>query len=524
MAKCFKYHDCRSKSSHNFPLKIAISHKRERRYISTGIYLKKEQWDDSKKKIKSNFKNSGRANTKINKMLVITEETLDNLKPQLNQLTAAQLKIIVENAINEELKRKTEKNFPELTLEATKATTQNTHCFFNYARKLADHMYLTERGSSADVIINTVLSLENFTQKKTLTFTELTPAFLRDYERWYLNQFNNAGRKNTINGFGFRAKEIRRIFNMAIRDPEVTVAKDLYPFGRYGYSIKKEKTANRNINPKEIAKLYSLDLTNDIKLNHHLNYFKYYFECWGMNFIDLAYLRVHQVQNGRLNYRRRKTRWSNNAKKFDIPHSTTAQSIIDYYTQGKASKDFVFPILGDIYHLTKELKDKKLELEHKKLFDKKLRNIRANHNRRLKTIAKKAGLTVNLTTYVSRHSFFSIALERGVSKSEISELAGHANMEITETYLAGFSDKQLSASANLVRSAISDNNTNSLDNLVELNKGATNMKVGEFLESIWTKKSDATQLIIALLQKTNCKDATLAQEYAKLFMFTKSSN
>lgn len=519
MATCYKILDTRSKKAQRFPLKIAVSHRKKTKYIGTDYYLKEEEWDSTKQKICPPFVNSGKANAMVSRKFAIAEEVIESLRPYYKQLNVDQIKEAIEERIQEEFAEKIEKENPVLVQQTLNSEKGDFTCLFKYAQGIIQEYYLTDRGGSARTIEDMVKSLKKFTGKKELFFKHITESFIRDYERWYLQQENSKGERNTINGFGFRTKDMRRLFNLAIKDKQTEVTQEMYPFGRQGYSIKKEKTDTRNVDPTEIAKLYTLDLKEGSELWHHVNYFKYYFECWGMNFADIAYLRVYQVEGGKLKYRRRKTRWSNSAKKFEIQHSAVAQKIIDYYTQGKRPNDFVFPIIHDIYYLTETIADKDQELANKKSFEKKFDYRRANHIRRLKTISKLAGLKNNITIYVSRHSFFSIALQNGVSKSLISELAGHADFQTTENYLSGFNGVQLAEGAELVRNAVAQHaeSPNILSDKIILTQGGEELSVRDFLSNENT--DDATQLLISMLQKTNCSNGIKAQEYIDAYTY-----
>ena len=138
------------------------------------------------------------------------------------------------------------------------------------------------------------------------------------------------------------------------------------------------------------------------------------------------------------NIKRRKTRYATSPKEFDIVHTPLMQAIVDYFTKGKSQGDYVFPILDSVSYLLQEVKNEKgerdieAEINNGKLFQKRFKHIRSNHIRRLTKVAKEAGLSSHLTTYIGRHTFFSSLLKSGVSKSEISEMAGHADFKTTE--------------------------------------------------------------------------------------------
>jgi integrase len=57
-------------------------------------------------------------------------------------------------------------------------------------------------------------------------------------------------------------------------------------------------------------------------------------------------------------------------------------------------------------------------------------------NRHLKEIGRKMKLPLSLTMYVARHSWASIAREKGIPLSVISEGMGHDSESTTQIYLA----------------------------------------------------------------------------------------
>lgn len=52
-----------------------------------------------------------------------------------------------------------------------------------------------------------------------------------------------------------------------------------------------------------------------------------------------------------------------------------------------------------------------------------------------------AGISVNVTTYVARHTYATVLKENKVPTSVISEAMGHANPMVTQTYLKSFDNE-----------------------------------------------------------------------------------
>jgi site-specific recombinase XerD len=64
-------------------------------------------------------------------------------------------------------------------------------------------------------------------------------------------------------------------------------------------------------------------------------------------------------------------------------------------------------------------------------------------NDRLKTVGKELNINIDLTTYVSRHSFATVLKRSGVSTSLICESLGHSSEKVTQYYLDSFENSQL---------------------------------------------------------------------------------
>jgi site-specific recombinase XerD len=107
-----------------------------------------------------------------------------------------------------------------------------------------------------------------------------------------------------------------------------------------------------------------------------------------------------------------------------------AASIYTYYKNNRYS-DYVFPFLDSEKHKSPE-----------SIFN-RLAKSKRDVNKHLKKIAELAEIEVNLTTYVARHTFATVLKRTGVSTSKISEMLGHENESITQTYLAEFENNEL---------------------------------------------------------------------------------
>ena len=134
-----------------------------------------------------------------------------------------------------------------------------------------------------------------------------------------------------------------------------------------------------------------------------------------MSFVDMAYLKKKDLQHGLLVYNRRKT-----GQRLFIRWEKPMQEIIDRYDT--AESEYLLPII------TRKGNERK-----------QYENALRTTNRQLKKIAALARLPATLTMYVARHSWASIAKNKNIPLSVISESMGHNSENTTKIYLTSLS-------------------------------------------------------------------------------------
>ena len=102
------------------------------------------------------------------------------------------------------------------------------------------------------------------------------------------------------------------------------------------------------------------------------------------------------------------------------------QEIVEKYQAQTASSPFLLPILsGD------------------RLYNKEYHNAQARISYHLRKIACAIGLPCPLTLYVARHSWATIARDRQIPLSVISEALGHDSEQTTRIYLQSISSPEV---------------------------------------------------------------------------------
>ena len=137
-----------------------------------------------------------------------------------------------------------------------------------------------------------------------------------------------------------------------------------------------------------------------------------------MNMRDVALLKKRNVVNKHIEYRRSKT-----GKTYKIFLNDKAREILNYYGYEEKSKNhYLFPIIKRPFELELLIKD--------------VQNALSNTNKYLKHIAKDMDFDEkNLTTYVSRHSWATIADKAGIDRRIISQGLGHQDLRTTDIYI-----------------------------------------------------------------------------------------
>ena len=211
-------------------------------------------------------------------------------------------------------------------------------------------------------------------------------------------------RMNTIS---FYMRILRAVYNRAV---EKGLTEQQNPFRHVYTGV--DKTVKRAIPIKTIKALKELDLSMKPSLDFARDMFMFSFYTRGMSFVDMAYLKKTDLQNGILTYRRRKT-----GQELTIKWEKCMAEIVAKYPDNQT--DYLLPIIRE--------KEKE-----RKQYDNALHLV----NYRLKELSKILKLQRPLTMYVARHSWASAAKAKHVPLSVISEGMGHDSEATTQIYLA----------------------------------------------------------------------------------------
>ncbi len=209
------------------------------------------------------------------------------------------------------------------------------------------------------------------------------------------------------NTSSYYMRNLRAIYNRAVEQGFVAQQN---PFKHVYTGI--DKTRKRAVSLDVVREIRDLNLTKK-SLVFARDIFLFSFYTRGMSFVDMAFLKKKDLQNGILTYRRHKT-----GQQLFIKWEKPMQELIDKYDT------------SDIPYLLPIIRNNGMDEWHQ------YQNEAHRINRNLKHIGKQMGLGIPLTTYVDRHAWASIAQSKNVSLSVISEALGHDSEQTTRIYLA----------------------------------------------------------------------------------------
>ncbi len=248
----------------------------------------------------------------------------------------------------------------------------------------------------------TLKSFMRFRSGEDLLLTDITSDLMMNYEA-YLKYEGVA-----MNTISFYMRIMRAIYNRAV---EQGLIEQHHPFKKVYTGV--DKTVKRALPLKSLKQIREMDLSLNPKMAYARDMFLLSFYTRGMSFVDMAFLRKKDLQNGVLNYRRRKT-----GQQLHIKWERCMQEIVARYPPNET--DYLLPII------TKVCANERAHYQ----------NELAKINNQLKKLSSLLSLQLPLTMYVARHSWASVAKSRNIPLSVISEGMGHDSEATTQIYLA----------------------------------------------------------------------------------------
>lgn len=366
------------------PIHFRIIKDRKVSYIASSILLPEDQWDFKANKIKPKHPNSARLNSFLtNKFTEIQDQVFEH-ETVLKSTTSRQLK---------------EKVFGKKSSD-----------FFEFAASII------EASSKIDSIGTTAKNhsilkkLREYSKGSSLAFQDINLAFLMKYEQYLISELGNT--TNTVHK-DFRY--LRKLFNDAYRQDLIEHKEN--PFLRY--KMKTRKTERVYLSEGELKQIEDFTPTSGKKVAMHKDMFVFAAYAGGPRVSDVLQMKWSHFDGAHINFTIKKT-----GAQLSIKVPNKALEILEKYRPETPNPDaFLFPMLPE-----------NLDMENEAEVDTAISAATAYINKNLKVIAKGVGIERNLSFHISRHTWATRALRKGISIDKVSKIMGHAAIRETQIY------------------------------------------------------------------------------------------
>lgn len=288
---------------------------------------------------------------------------------------------------------------------------------FSFMEDVIEQQKTLGKIRTSETYTASLYSFKRFRKNKDVALDEMDADMMVAYEVY----LRNCG--VSLNTSSFYMRNLRAVYNRAV-EKELTLQR--YPFKHVYTGV--DRTVKRAVPLKVIKQIKELNLSMKPTFCFARDMFLLSFYTRGMSFVDMAYLRKKDLQNGVLSYCRRKT-----GQKLFVKWEKCMQEIVDKYDTSQSI--YLLPIIKPSSKT--DARTQYLYTAH-------------NINRCLKKIGKQLGLTIPLTLYVARHAWASIAKSKNVPLSVISEGMGHDSETTTRIYLASLDTLAIDKANNMI--------------------------------------------------------------------------
>lgn len=291
--------------------------------------------------------------------------------------------------------------------------------FSEFVEELASTLENNRQQRLAEAYRVTANSLKTFNQGSDILLTSINSFVMEEYEL-YMKQ-----KGSSLNTISFYIRNIRSVYNKAVKDGLIDRQRE-NPFQEVftGVAKTRKRAVKQNVIKSllqlKIKEVFSAKRPRNLKelkksLTFSRDLFVLSFYLRGISFIDLAHLTKSNLSEGFITYVRCKT-----GQQIEIAVTSRISDIIGRYAHLCSCSDFLLPIMCNQEGRLSYLSALKRQNTH------------------LKELSSMLGLEKTLTTYVSRHSWASIAQSKGYPISVISQGLGHESEKTTRIYLDSF--------------------------------------------------------------------------------------
>jgi site-specific recombinase XerD len=380
----------RSNKSERHPIVLRITTGSFRKYIFSGYYCSKDEWDEETETVTNNYSAKSPSRTLINSYLTKYKAKVQEIHAQF-----------IRDGIPDYT--------PEQFIKAFGKRNRGRVTVFKAFSERIEELHDTGREGYSRVFKNVLSVFKTYNGGRDLFISDLTPKVL---EEWITYLKDERGVADiTINNY---LRTTRTLYLYAIK--RGWVRNECYPFRDIKVSEFSTETSPRALDDFNLEKLIKLETYPDLQLAKDIFVFSFFGR--GISFIDMVHLTCKNIQDGNIIYERRKL--AKRPVRVIFPVRKEIEQILQRYHNPE--RGYLLPILDENKHITQRQKADRI---HK---------VRGQINRDLKIIGRQLGIE-NLTSYCARHSYASFMFRRGMPVMMIKDSLRHKSIKTTEIYL-----------------------------------------------------------------------------------------
>ena len=366
------------------PIVFRFIKNRRATYISSNIIIPIDKWDFKKGIIKRSHTMHRQLNAEL------------KLKEKEVKLKYNQLNIVAPNANRKNIKKELEKYKPKYFLE--------------FANEI-NEQYKDERNTflKTKSIINKFKKFLVEQDKEMIEIKAIDAKMINEYEK-YLRTVHN----NKINTIATSLNYLKQIFGEAAKRNIINQEDNPFAYTK----IRLEKTNKIYLTDDELNIIEKHPFVKGSKIDIARDVFVFASDCGGIRISDILTMKVKNYDGQFLNFVMQKTK-----KQIQLKVPLRAKKILEKYITNKDKEMFIFPIIKNKIDINNNDKIKRSIKDHSLLI-----------NKRLKIITKATNINKNISIHISRHTFATRALIKGVSVEILQKILGHSDLDSTMVY------------------------------------------------------------------------------------------
>jgi len=268
----------RSRRDNTYPVALRLIHNRQTTHMALGYSILEKDWNKTSSEIKKSCKTVGGVN-QANELILSKRSEAKTLITDMER--------------SGDLARLSISDLRKMMV----GTSTGDSSVFRFMQRLIDDLKLIGKYGNARIYRDSLNAWKMYRNQKDIEFQQVDYEALKGFENYFL------ARKTKPNTISIYLRTFRAAYNKAIK--ENIVSKDDYPFDRY--QIPSNKSRKIAVSLSTISLIEDYQPAPDSRLWNSKNYFLFSFYTRGMNYVDIAFLKLSNISNGRIVYTRLKT-------------------------------------------------------------------------------------------------------------------------------------------------------------------------------------------------------------------------